>query len=178
MKPLASYEAALSSPSYWDGEEQWRAFTQDEHLWREPEPAHAVRILQYVPRAPRTLPESLLREIERSREMLTWGDDWDEEGSPRFEEATWRKAIDLLKRHAALLSERGIVLPTPRILPGPNGSIDLHWETDGRELLINVPPDGALAGFYGEAAGKNSIKGKLDLESSDLGLFTWLTTID
>jgi hypothetical protein len=130
-----------------------------------------------TPQTP-SLPADLLREIERSRGMLSWEDDWDDEGSLRIEEATWKMATEFLERHAKLLLKRGVTLPTPRILPGPNGSVDLHWETARRELLINVPSNSTVAGFYGEAAGKNSMKGKVELDSSDLGLFTWLTTTD
>ena len=121
----------------------------------------------------------LLNEIDRSREILSWEEDWDDEGSPGFQEATWGKATEFLERHARLLLKKyGLLMPTPRILPGPGGSIDLHWETGRRELLINVRPDSNLAGFYGEATGTNSLKGKADLDASDLGLFTWLTATD
>jgi hypothetical protein len=178
MKPLASYEAAAAPPSYHRGEERWLAFSPNKTLWREVEPVHRVPVIRFIQRAAESALASLLREIERSREMLTWGDDWDEEGSPHFEEATWRRAVNLLDRHARLLLDRGVILPTPRILPGPNASIDLHWETNQRELLINVPPEDAPSNYYGETAGKNSIKGKIDPDKADLFLFSWLTTTD
>jgi hypothetical protein len=166
-------------PSYEIPKESWfDPFTAtNSSQWRPTLP----RLVYSTPQQTAPFPlTDLLREIERSQEMLSWGDDWDDEGSPHFEEATWKRATGFLERHARLLFKRGAVLPTPRILPGPNGSIDLHWETNGRELLINVSPGNTLAGFYGEAAGKTSIKGKVDLDSSDLGLglFTWLTATD
>jgi hypothetical protein len=163
---LASYDVI---------DEEWVSAPPPSNVWfDEDEP----RILNFPRRAFSSPLTDLFNEIDRSREILTWEDDWDDEGSPRFEESTWKKAIDYLERHARLLLSHGFVIPTPRILPGPNGSIDLHWETGRRELLINVRPDGELAGFYGEAAGTNSIKGKVDLNSSDLGIFKWLTVTD
>jgi hypothetical protein len=50
------------------------------------------------------------------------------------------------------------------ILPGPYGSIDLHWRTPKRELLINVPDDAeGPASYYGddrEEGTGNAIRGK------------------
>jgi hypothetical protein len=136
------------------------------------------RILRLVKRTATPPIDGLLREVERSREILEWPDDWDDEGSPAYEEETWKKATDFLLRQARMLSQRGIQLPAPRILPGPGGSIDLHWETGAHELLVNVPVTDLLAGFYGEVMGASSVKGKLDLESPSTGLFAWLMTTD
>lgn len=172
MKPLASYGTALRFP----GQEHWLALAPNESPWREIKPVYVRSVIRIIERATESVLAPLLREIERSREMLAWEDDWDGEGSPRFEEATWKRAIDLLDRHARPLFERGVILPTPRILPGPDASIDLHWETGQRELLINVPSDGGPASYYGETAGKNSVKGKIETDKLDLLLFTWLTT--
>jgi hypothetical protein len=121
----------------------------------------------------------LLSAIENSRSMLDLPDDWDDEGSPRIMEETWRRATDYLRRHAHLLYElSGSHITIPRILPGPEGSVDLHWKTGRRELLVNVPPGADQpATFYGDAFGTNSIKGKLNTEADDLGLFTWLTAM-
>lgn len=122
---------------------------------------------------------ALLQTIESSRELLSLPADWDEAGSPPIEEATWRKATEFLKRHVSLLyAKYGIVLPTPRIAPGPDGSLDFHWKTERCELLLNVPRADELASFYGDRYGINSIKGQLDVRAFDPGLFTWLTITD
>jgi hypothetical protein len=122
---------------------------------------------------------TLLQAIESSRELLNLPEDWDEAGSPPIEEATWRKATEFLKRHTGLLyAKYGIVLPTPRIAPGPDGSLDFHWKTGRRELLLNVPRGDEPASFYGDSYGTNSIKGQLDVRAFDPGLFTWLTITD
>ena len=166
MIALASYELP---------NEEWVLPSDTSSAWLVNEP----RTIQFPRKVASSPLSDLLSEIDRSREILSWEEDWDDEGSPRFQEATWEKATEFLERHARLLLKKyGLLMPTPRILPGPGGSIDLHWETERRELLINVRPDSNLAGFYGEATGTNSLKGKADLDASDLGLFTWLTATD
>ena len=68
----------------------------------------------------------------------------------------------------------------PEILPGPGGSIDLHWKTDARELLINVPADPQdTISYYGDDRAEdteNAIRGK-NIESSKNTewIFLWLT---
>jgi hypothetical protein len=160
-----------SVASYAPLDESWLA-PAPTGSWSEEEP----RPLFFPKRTAAPLPLPLLDEIARSREILAWEDDWDGEGSIGYEETTWKRATDFLRFHAQELARFGVVLPTPRILPGPHGSVDLHWEAGAHELLLNVPTGGQLAGFYGEVAGASSIKGKLDLDSSAVGLFLWLTT--
>jgi hypothetical protein len=165
----------IALASYQISEEDWVLPPASSSAWLINEP----RILQFPKKRASSPLADLLAEIDRSREILSWQDDWDDEGSPHFEEATWKRATEFLERHARLLLKKhGLLMPTPRILPGPNGSIDLHWETGRRELLMNIRPDSKLAGFYGEASGTSSLKGKADLDASDLGLFTWLTVTD
>lgn len=154
---------------------------EDAHSWiiprREGQPQ-----LRCIPTRTETpgVPAELLKSIEASRKMLSLPDDWDDEGSPRIQESTWARATDYLHRHTELVYSRyGSRVPIPRILPGPEGSVDLHWKTDSRELLINVPSNAAeLAAFYGDGLGTNSIKGKLNTEADDPGLFTWLIAMD
>lgn len=78
---------------------------------------------------------TLLEEIEYSRRILTWEDDWDGNGSIAYQEATWRRAVDYAKETVALGQD------TPHIYPGPDGSIDLLWQTTEYILLMNVPVD-------------------------------------
>ena len=103
-------------------------------------------------------------EIERSRRLLTWEDDWDGEGSPGYKESTWTRAVEFLKVHVLWINEQfGITVSTPQILPGPAGSIDMHWRTQDRELLINVPAEQSeLATFYGDNFGNRVIRGSFD----------------
>lgn len=118
--------------------------------------------------------------INESRSLLQLPDDWDEEGSSAIDPKAWERATHLIKWHAALLwARQGMILPTPRILPGPDGSIDIHWRTESRELLLNVPIDAAEpASYYGDDFGSDSRKGTLEPGAVDMGLFSWLTLTD
>lgn len=124
-------------------------------------------------------PEELsevLNEIEDSRHILSLKHDWDSEGSPPFAEETWLRATQFVEKHAEfILLEHGIVIETPSILPGPDGSIDIHWETEDLELLVNFPADhGQPSSFYGDDRGAVVIRGTLDTETLNRGLLLWL----
>ena len=111
--------------------------------------------------------------------MLDLPDDWDGEGSPRYEEATWRRAVEFLLGNALRIwEEQGVVVPTPKVRKGPQGSVDLHWRTPTRELLINVPADpDAQADYYGDdGTSGHRIKGTLDLAREGHQPLLWLAT--
>jgi hypothetical protein len=116
----------------------------------------------------RSLPPSLSHiaaAIVASRSMLELDDDWDGEGSPGYSAATWRRAVGLLLTSALVLAEdRELTVPRPNIRKGPLGSIDLHWQTAARELLVNVPAKAdEPADYYGDdRAGGHVVKGTLD----------------
>jgi len=102
--------------------------------------------------------------ISDSMWMLGLEQDWDEEGSPPIDEATWKVGADFLRRQAdAHWRRHSKVMPVPHITPGSDGSIDIHWKTDQFELLVNIQRGpGFSAGFYGDDYGRLKIKGVLD----------------
>lgn len=63
----------------------------------------------------------------------------------------------------------------PYISPGPDGSVDLHWEHGGRGLLINIPADDGRATFYGDGKGMITIRGNFDPSTCYEGLIKWLS---
>jgi hypothetical protein len=120
------------------------------------------------------------RAIQASQRILSFADDWDGEGSPAYERETLDRAVKFVAtvaREYYGLARRAV--PAPRIMPGPDGSIDVAWRTAKRELLINIPADKAKRpDFYGDTGnrgGAETIKGTLDLTSSNLWLLIWLT---
>ncbi len=115
--------------------------------------------------------------IQEARWILDLWDDWDDQGSPGYAEATWQRAIDfLMKNTLALWEDFGVHVDPPNIDPGPNGSIDLHWQTDGYELLINVPADtNTPVAHYGDNRAGRITKGPLDLSAPNHLLLLWLT---
>src|SRR3954466_6034796 len=69
--------------------------------------------------------------------ILSLPDNWDENGSDAYEAATFEQAVEFLISNAiGLWKAYSVALEVPKILPGPDGSIDIHWEFDDRELLI------------------------------------------
>jgi hypothetical protein len=124
------------------------------------------------------IPRGIQVAISASRPILELEDDWDGQGSPRYSEATWRRATEFLLRQAnfarvSLAQE----LPVPKILPGPNASIDLHWKLADFELLLNIPSDAAQpATFYGDDYRNSCIRGTLDPSEEIRGLVVWLLT--
>jgi hypothetical protein len=123
-----------------------------------------------------------LREaINKSRSILELKDNSDDAESVACSESTWNRAQSFLMKNALKLwrSHKTCFNP-PKILAGPEGSIDLHWKSATRELLINVPAGSQEPiGYYGDdrAEGtKNAVRGK-DLESSTDAewIFLWLT---
>lgn len=86
---------------------------------------------------------------------------------------------ETLERVKQFLTPLFIMFPagscTPRILPGPDGSVDIHWKSPQKELLINVPADkGAPVPFYGDDYGKLSIKGTIETNSLHPAVLMWL----
>ena len=126
-------------------------------------------------RQPRT-PQNIAEAITASRWILDLKDDWDEQGSPRFKQTTWKRACDFLERQAKVARETfRSNLPAPKILPGPHGSIDVHWKTPRLELLVNVPEDqNKLATFYGDDFGDMAIRGNLNPAEAKTALVAWL----
>ncbi len=116
------------------------------------------------------------QEIERASEaIMGLEDNWDGEGSSAYSKATLDRAINFLKLHVSALIEESGKIIIPRILPGPDGSIDLHWRTAKLELLVNVPPNDGLVSFYGDDfSDGNSIKGTFNLKSVSKHLVRWL----
>jgi hypothetical protein len=120
--------------------------------------------------------------IEQSKHILAFEDDWDDDGSPAYTVDTWDRATDFLLRNARYLwEENHLPLDAPKILPGPSGSIDLHWKTTHRELLINIPASSdESANFYGDDSlsrdhpSNQTVKGIIDTSKDHLWLLIWL----
>jgi hypothetical protein len=104
--------------------------------------------------------------FEKSLSMLDWEDNWDGEGSPHYERATWERARIFVLRSAreAWLTDNGPIEP-PVVGPGPHGAIDLLWRNDTRKLIITIPPNEEdHATFYYENNSDESIEGTINLQ--------------
>lgn len=119
---------------------------------------------------------ALEEEIEHSKYILNFEEDWDDEGASKYKPETWNRGIKYLKGHARWLKEnRGISIDTPKISHGPDGSVDILWETEAYKLLLNIPEDiNKKATFYGEDKLGFNLEGELNTDLFNEGLTLWL----
>ena len=135
-----------------------------------------IEVLYGAPQT--TIPSSITAAIEASKYIYDLQDDWDEEGSIGYQKATWERATDLIMGffdHSLGIDTHS--LPAPNIAPGPDGSIDIHWQlkNKNRELLINIPADPQSPAVYYGTGGPNDVtKGKLELSSQNSWIIRWL----
>ncbi len=88
--------------------------------------------------------------------ILALEEDWDGEGSPAFEKQTLDAIRDFLFK---LIDESELsVVKQVWIVPFSGGSIDLQWQTDHFDLLINFCDDGNVT-YYGKDTYGHSIRG-------------------
>lgn len=121
----------------------------------------------------------LNKEIDESKQrILSLKDNWDKEGSKGYKEEIWNRSISFLRQlYQKLYGEYKIEIAIPDILPGPEGSIDIHWKTEKYELLINIPSDlNEPASFYGDNYSNLKIQGTFELKQLNIMLIDWLKT--
>lgn len=127
-------------------------------------------------------PHDIEDAIREAQSILDLRDDWDEAGSVAYAESTLNRAIDFLRHNALSLWESCCLrVPAPVIGPGPDGSIDIHWKTSARTLLVNIKADSSKpASFYGDDrvtrhdSANNVIEGHVDISVENLWLMMWL----
>lgn len=129
---------------------------------------------------PAVVVNELVLAIGNSRKILQLGNNWDGEGSAGYSEVTWNRATNFLLSSAARYwRDHRRWVASPRITPGPDGSIDIHWKTPKRELLINIPANPEEpAAYYGddkEDGTENAVRGKkLDTSTYNEWIIAWL----
>ena len=96
--------------------------------------------------------DELFKSIEKSKYILELEDDWDDEGSPAYDKTTWIRAIEFIYNYTKkIYDELGILIDSPKISQGPEGSIDILWKKESYRLLINIPQDPKKpASYYGD----------------------------
>lgn len=119
---------------------------------------------------------SMEARIDASRAILTTRVDPEDELSPTYSTAVWERAVRFLRDIAKLSYQRlGRIFDEPAIEPGPDGSVDLHWDHKSYELLINIPGDpGKAVEFYGDDRARTRFRGTLDPARPQLALVLWL----
>lgn len=113
--------------------------------------------------------------IDEASHILQWEDDWDGEGSPAYQAATLERAREfLLTGIKGLRPVQMEHVPVPRVTPGPDGSIDLHWRQPERHLLVNIPPAGDdVISCYGHDD-RSEVKAEFTNSADARWVFDWL----
>ena len=99
---------------------------------------------------------------------MEWPDNWDGEGSPRYDDATWNRAATFVRDNAIRLWEdEGKLMEAPDIQPGALGRIVIEWSVGDRELIVVIPASAKeQAEFYGHDDERTiTIKGELNTAS-------------
>jgi len=118
------------------------------------------------------------QEIQESRRLLQYEDDWDGEGSPGYLEATWQETVEfVLQLLARLADEYAVRHQAMEIMPGTCGNIDVEIEFADHRLLFSVPRDpGTPIRFFAyEVATANAIKGTLGRSAPIGWLLQWIS---
>jgi hypothetical protein len=115
--------------------------------------------------------------IDASRWLLDLPDDYDGDGSLSYAHATWNRAATFLSEFRLKGLSMGMeYVPSPSLRPGPDGAIDVHWETESFELLLKIPPgEDSTVSFYGDDYERDKIKRtRVSLESATEALLKWI----
>ncbi len=114
----------------------------------------------------------LITELKRVESLLERIDD---DGEPLYSKKAFDRAEMFLTAQSIKAKRMyGVFAPIPAIGSGPEGSIDLHWKTKNRELLVNIPAE-KPAIYYGDDYGiENKFKGSLNPMTSNFGIILWL----
>ncbi len=132
--------------------------------------------LGYISReepAPSTL-ASLDASIRKSRSILT--EKWYGDDAIALSEDTWKRAASIIWKMAWQLSREGLEVPVPDIAPLVDGSIDVDWTINNREILLNVPASSDRpVEFYGDDGNRGKrIRGSFDVAEPAKWLLMWL----
>lgn len=107
----------------------------------------------------------LREELTKACDLLELPDNFDGEGSPRYSMETFKLATNFVASLWELLSHQNFEeIQVPNILPGPDGTIDIYWDSPKFALLINVSTgEKQVISYYGKAGDK-------EIEGSDAHL--------
>lgn len=107
----------------------------------------------------------------KSEYILKLEDDWDDNGSSKYDIKTWKKALVFFNEYSkSLFSNFNKKIENPKIYHGPKGSIDILLENNNYSLLINVLKDQDKAVYFGKDNLGNISKGEINLMKINIAL--------
>jgi hypothetical protein len=103
---------------------------------------------------------------------------WDGENAQKFGVDIFKRILNFLELLMIGLWKQGQSLPFPQILPCPEGSIDVNWETEALELLVNFTfKERDVLTLYGEAGDKNEIELTIPIQRGHQVILPWIQAI-
>jgi hypothetical protein len=86
---------------------------------------------------------SLIKEIDDSKYILSQKLDWEMENSPLYSLDSWLRGVKFVIKYAnhVFFKEKKRIL-TPKIYHGPENSIDIYWDYNHLNMLLNIPIQG------------------------------------
>jgi hypothetical protein len=118
--------------------------------------------------------KAIYNAIEKSKYILNLKENWDDDGAIGYDPDVWRRAVLFIsKLSAKIYKSYGQIIKPPKIYHGPKGSIDIYWENESFNLLINIPKNG-LGTFYGDNYKNNKSEGVFDPNIININIFPFL----
>lgn len=117
---------------------------------------------------------------KRVNHILNLPENWDINGAEKFKKETLERVSNLLKKILQELWDQMVDIPLPLISPVPDGSVDVNWETDKFELLINVPAKGnMLVNLYGERMShpEDEVEVRINYDMATQYVIPWLIKV-
>lgn len=107
----------------------------------------------------------LLNAYIKSEYIILLEEDWDDNGSSKYNIETWQKSLTFVNEYSAtLLNDFNKKIEIPKIYHGPKGSIDILFENKNYSLLINIlDNDTNRAVYYGRDLDGNISKGEINI---------------
>jgi hypothetical protein len=113
-----------------------------------------------------------LKSIFNEEKLLGFKGDPDDNNFVPISKETLDRAKHFFSPYLAVFSTVAYAI---KIMPGPDGSVDIKWKNAKKELLLNIPADkNEHAMFYGDDYGKLSIKGTVEVDSLHPLVLAWL----
>lgn len=109
--------------------------------------------------------------LKSAEYILTFKDNWDNEGSEGYSVDTWIGASLFLLEYAhQIYAKSGNCIDIPKIYPSSNGSIDIDWETETYGLIVNIAKGGELGTYYGDNKAKQMTEGIFNPKNFNINL--------
>ena len=143
------------------------------HLWERKTDNIQIALTNKTTIEVNVIFKDFIEKIENSKFILELKDNWDDENSKGYSEKTYLNAINFFHRYTQWIwDEKGVIIDSPNILPGNEGSVDLFWNKKSYDLLINIPTyPNNVARFYGDNKKDSKIEGAFSLNSFNQGIF-------